>query len=120
MNGLIIENDLLFAKALSIKLIEMGHKVYLAKNELEAVELVNVNKVEFIVCDMVSIAADGTLQQLLKIYLDKQKPVFVTTTIPSAEKILLSMEIKGAILFEKPMIIDELVKYLQTIKTSQL
>jgi len=120
MNILIVEDDRLLTKALSVGLTNAGHIVYTAENGSLANDIVSDNKVDFVICDLMMPVLDGaTFLSLLRSFHNSGVPIVVMSTLNNAESILKNLNIEFSIFFPKPFIIDELLNFVEQFNTKK-
>ncbi|MEO6883919.1 MAG: response regulator [Bacteroidia bacterium] len=117
MKVLIVEDDRMLLKALSLRLTEAGHHVFPAADGNIACDVISDQKIELIICDMMMPVLSGlTFLSLLKGYFNKGIPVIVMSTLNNAPQLLTKMDLDYIAFFEKPFIIDELIDLVNKTK----
>jgi len=117
MNILIVEDDRMLVKALSNRLTDEGFSVYSAENGKKALDALNANKVDLIICDLMMPVLDGaTFLTLLRNYINSGIPVIVMSSLHQAPDILKKRGIEYTLFIQKPFVIDEMLKVVEQFK----
>lgn len=110
MNILIVKDDRMLLKASSNGLTNAGHIVYSAENGNIASEIIDNNKIDLVICDLLMPVLDGaTFLYLLKDYYSLSIPVIVTSSLNYGDLILKKNHIDFTVFMQKPFMIQELI-----------
>ena len=109
MKILIVDDDKMMLEAISYSLRADGYEVSVAENGLVALNILESEKIDLIVSDimMPSMSGLGLLNLLKQFYFNKI-PVIVISSLDKADVILCSMGLGAENFISKPIDFDEL------------
>ncbi len=114
MNVMIIENDKLMSKVISLLLVRAGHSGYLVENGKEALEVVNSNPVDLIICDLnIPEILGATFLKILRNFLYSGIPVIVISGVIGGERLLKVANVEYDYFLKKPINFDELADLIK-------
>ena len=110
MNILIVDDDALTLEAIQYRLKDQGYSVATAEDGVKALEIIEKQDLNLIICDimMPNMSGLGLLSLLKQFYFNKI-PVILISSLDKSDIILSSLSLGAQVFIAKPLNYDELL-----------
>lgn len=116
LNIVIAEDDTTFGMLLKFRLEEDGYSTHIAKDGIEAMELITNHNPDIIVCDIMMPFISGLeIVERVRTQLEKKTPIIIISSAGQEEMTLKAFELGASDFLSKPFSINELLVRINRI-----
>lgn len=121
MNILLIDDDEIILTALSFKLKELGHDIYIATDGSKAVDIAMGNTFDLIICDlMMPVISGATFLSMRENFISKNIPAIAMSSLGEGNEILNKLNINFDFYLKKPIQFEQLIGLIRKIEMNSL